>query len=69
MEVMRRIIWNAANKTRSKPLKIEYIPIYKLGVNYDGENKVDSYTLMIGESCKIPTKLYPKFTGKDNGKN
>jgi hypothetical protein len=65
-----QIIWNAAIRAVDhKPLKIEYIPIYKLGVNYDGENKVDGYWYSwLGKSCEIQITLYPKFTGKDNGK-
>jgi len=67
-----QIIWNAAIKaTDRKPLKIEYMPIYKLGVNYDGENKVDGYWYSYdwGNRARYQPKLYSKFTGKDNGNN
>jgi hypothetical protein len=59
-----QIIWNAATRAVDQTFKIEYIPIYKLGVNYDGENKVDGYWSLIGKSCEIQVTLYPKFTGK-----
>jgi hypothetical protein len=39
---MQRKLFGTQHKEQyRKPLKIEYIPIYKLGVNYD--NKVDGY--------------------------
>ncbi len=64
-----QVIWSEANE----PLKIEYIPIYKLGINYN-ENQnysVDGYWYSYdwkNRSKYIP-KLYPKFTGtyKGNG--
>jgi hypothetical protein len=51
---------NAALKaTDRKPLKIEYIPIYKLGVNYDGEIKsMVIGILMIGEIVRDTSQLY-----------
>jgi hypothetical protein len=67
-----QIIWNAATRLEDrKPLKIEYMPIYKLGVNYDGENKVDGYWYSYdwGNRARYQPKLYPKFTGKDKGNN
>lgn len=67
-----QIIWNAATRLEDrKPLKIEYMPIYKLGVNYDGENKVDGYWYSYdwANRARYQPKLYPKFTGKDNGNN
>jgi len=67
-----QVIWNAAIRpTDRKPLKIEYMPIYKLGVNYDGENKVDGYWYSYdwGNRGRYQPKLYPKFSGKDNGNN
>lgn len=62
-----QIIWNAAtNPKDKKPLKIEYIPIYKLGVNYDGENKVDGYWYSYdwNNRSRYKPTLYPKFSGK-----
>ena len=67
-----QIIWNAAtNPKDKKPLKIEYIPIYKLGVNYDGENKVDGYWYSYDWSNRARYKptLYPNFKGKYCGNN
>jgi len=65
-----QIIWNRAIKPEDKrPLKIEYMPIYKLGVNYDGENKVDGYWYSYDwlNRARYKPTLYPKFTGKNNG--
>ena len=62
-----QIIWNAAlNPKDKKPLKIEYMPIYKLGVNYDGENKVDGYWYSYdwNNRARYKPALYPKFSGK-----
>ena len=67
-----QIIWNAAtNPKDKKPLKIEYIPIYKLGVNYDGENKVDGYWYSYdwGNRARYKPTLYPNFKGKYCGNN
>jgi hypothetical protein len=41
---------------------------HNLGVNYDGENKVWWLLGMIGGNRARYKYLYPKFTGKDNGK-
>lgn len=65
-----QVIWNAATNTKDKkPLKIEYMPIYKLGVNYDGENKVDGYWYSYDwtNRGRYKAALYPNFTGKYKG--
>jgi hypothetical protein len=62
-----QVIWNSAvNPSDKKPLKIEYMPVYKLGVNYDGENKVDGYWYSYdwGNRARYRPELYPKFTGR-----
>ncbi len=48
------------------PLKIEYIPIYKLGVNFkEGTAEVDGYWFSWDwkNKAKYPPQLYPAFTG------
>ncbi len=67
-----QIIWNSAlNVADKKPLKIEYMPIYKLGVNYDENNKVDGYWYSYDwqNRGRYKPALYPKFTGKYKGDN
>jgi hypothetical protein len=67
-----QIIWNSAtNIANKKPIKIEYMPIYKLGVNYDGANKVDGYWYSYdwGNRARYKPAMYPKFSGKYKGKN
>lgn len=60
-----QIIWNSSEKDR-RPLKIEYIPIYKLGVNYDELTmEINGYWFSWDWSNRfrfIPV-LYPKFAG------
>lgn len=66
-----QIIWNS-NPTDRKPLKLEYMPIFKLGVNYEQEtNKVDGYWFSYDweNRYKYKPTLYPKFTGTYNGNN
>ncbi len=61
-----QIIWSKA-KT---PLKIEYIPIYKLGVNYNQETiVVDGYWYCWDwlNTYRFRPTLYPKFTGSYKG--
>lgn len=62
-----QVIWSEANT----PLKIEYIPIYKLGVRYEEENdyKVDAYWYSFDwlNKWKYKPVLYPKFTGEYKG--
>lgn len=65
-----QVIWNSAiNPRDKKPIKIEYMPIYKLGVNYDGENKVDGYWYSYDwfNRARYRPKCYPKFSGKYKG--
>jgi len=61
-----QIIWSKGHTI----LKIEYIPIYKLGVNYNEKNlKIDGFWYSWDWSNKgryIP-KLYPLFTGNYKG--
>jgi len=62
-----QIIWSVAKK----PLKIEYIPVYKLGVNYDPctiEVNGFWYSWDWSNRYRFKPTLYPKFTGayKDN---
>jgi hypothetical protein len=67
-----QIIWNSAlNVADKKPLKIEYMPIYKLGVNYDENNKVDGYWYSYDwqNRGRYKPALYPKFTGKYTDNN
>jgi hypothetical protein len=62
-----QIVWSEAET----PLKIEYIPIYKLGVNYSEKDSYDVngywYSYDWKNRSKYTPKLYPKFTGKYKG--
>lgn len=61
-----QIIWSL-NK---QPLKIEYIPIYKLGINYDAENQQVNgywYSYDWNQRGRYRPRLIPKFTGCYNG--
>ncbi len=61
-----QVIWNS-NESDRKPLRIEYMPIYKLGVNYIQETaKVDGYWFCYDweNPYKYKPQLFPKFTGK-----
>lgn len=61
-----QVIWNK-NRT---PLKIEYIPIYKFGVNYNPETIiVDGYWYSYDwlNKYRYPPTLYPRFTGNYKG--
>lgn len=61
-----QVIWNV----EQKPLKLEYIPIYKLGVNYNQDDvKVNGYWYSYDWSNKFKYKpqLYHVFTGKWQG--
>lgn len=67
-----QIIWNAATNLKDKkPLKIEYMPVYKLGVNYDGDNKVDGYWYSYdwNNRARYKPTLYPNFNGKYKDNN
>ena len=61
-----QVIWSV----EQKPLKVEYIPVYKLGVNYDATSiNVDGYWYSWDWSNRFRFKptLYPKFTGEYKG--
>jgi len=64
-----QVIWSEAEI----PLKMEYMPIYKLGVNYSEKDnyQVDGYWYSYDwkKRSKYKPQLYPKFTGvyKGNG--
>jgi hypothetical protein len=58
-----QVIWNMIGK----PLKLKYIPIYKLGVNYEQKNQeVNGYWFSYDwkNKGKYRPKFYPTFTGK-----
>ncbi len=63
-----QIIWSKLHT----PLKVKYIPVYKLGVNYDQQKiEVDGfwYSWDWSQRARYPASLYPKFTGEYNGNN
>jgi hypothetical protein len=45
------------------------MPVYKLGVNYDGENSRRYWYSWLGYHARYRPELYPKFTGKYKGDN
>ena len=60
-----QVIWNK-NESNRKPLRVEYMPIYKLGINYEQTtNVVDGYWFSYDWENKYKYKptFYPKFTG------
>lgn len=60
-----QVIWNIDKK----PLKLEYMPIYKLGVNYDSKTqKVDGYWYSYDwkNRGRYRPVMYPVFDGKYN---
>ena len=60
-----QVIWNS-NPTDRKPLRVEYMPIYKLGVNYDHEKmKVDGYWFSYdwNNRARYKPQRYPIFSG------
>jgi hypothetical protein len=64
-----QVIWNASDKDK-KPLKVEYIPVYKLGVNYDQkEMEIDGFWYSWDWSKRFTYRpqFYPKFTGSYQG--
>ena len=64
-----QIIWDS-NEGEKKPLKLEYIPIYKLGLNYVQESlDVNGYWYSWDWSKRFlyNPKMYPKFTGRYTG--
>ena len=61
-----QVIWSV----EQKPLKVEYIPVYKLGVNYDATSiNVDGYWYSWDwlNRFRFKPTLYPKFTGEYKG--
>lgn len=61
-----QVIWSKAQK----PLKIEYIPVYKLGINYNPDTiEVDGfwYSWDWINRYRFKPTLYPKFTGEYKG--
>jgi hypothetical protein len=62
-----QVIWNETEKI---PIKIKYIPVYKLGVRYDMDNlKVKGYWFSYDwqNKYKYTPKFYPRFTGSFKG--
>jgi hypothetical protein len=62
-----QVIWNETEKT---PIKIKYIPVYKLGVRYDMNNlEVQGYWFSYDwtNKYKYTPKFYPRFTGSFKG--
>jgi hypothetical protein len=68
--VQRQIIWNSAvNPADKKAVKIEYMPIYKLGVNYDVEIKsmaIGAYDWATAQDIDPHyTQVYGVYKGND----
>jgi hypothetical protein len=64
-----QIIWDSSDNDK-KPLKIDYIPVYKLGVNYDQQTEIINgfwYSWDWTKRFTYRPTLYPKFTGAYNG--
>lgn len=66
-----QVIWdsNPIDEDR-KPLRIQYMPIYKLGVNYDFEDEQVNgywYSFNWANRFQYPPELYPEFTGSYKG--
>lgn len=65
-----QVIWDA-NEEDPKPLRVEYMPVNKLGVNYDMEDEEDVngywYSFDWTKKFQYPPELYPRFTGKWKG--
>lgn len=60
-----QIIWNSSESDK-RPLKIEYIPVYKLGVNYNPQTmEINGYWFSWDwkNRYRFVPKLYPKFAG------
>lgn len=65
------IIWDS-NDADKKPLKIEYIPIYKLAVNYNQESmEINGYWFSWdwAQQYRYRPVLYPKFAGEYVGED
>lgn len=66
-----QVIWDS-NESEKKPLRLEYIPIYKLGVNYDiGTQEVNGYWHCYDWTRRFTYKpeLYPAFSGQYKGED
>ena len=66
-----QVIWDS-NDSDKRPLKIEYIPVYKLGINYNPDNlEIDGFWYSWDWSKRFTYKpeLHPKFTGVYKGNN
>lgn len=64
-----QVIWDS-NDSDKKPLKIEYVPIYKLGVNYNQEDlEINGYWYSWDWTRRYTYRpqLYPNFTGRYKG--
>lgn len=67
-----QVLWNAAEKAiDKKPVKIKYIPIYKIGLNINDEMEVDGYWYSFDWSNKpkFTPKFFHKFDGNYKGIN
>lgn len=64
-----QIVWDS-NVSEKRPLKIKYIPVYKLGVNYDIQSmEINGYWYSYDWDRQYNYRpvLYPKFQGSYNG--
>lgn len=64
-----QIIWNSS-ETDKKPLRIEYLPTFKLGVNYDQQTaQINGYWYSYDWTQRFTyrPKRYPIFTGRYKG--
>lgn len=66
-----QIVWSS-NEADRKPLKIEYIPVYKLAVNYDPTSMIINgywYSWDWKNRFRFKPTLVPKFAGSYVGNN
>lgn len=66
-----QVIWDS-NDSDKRPLRIQYMPVYKLGVNYDWEDEEVNgywYSFNWADRYTYAPQLYPKFTGEYKGNN
>lgn len=64
-----QIVWNSSEQDK-RPLKIDYMPVFKLGVNYNQrEEIIDGYWYSWDWSKRYTYRpaYYPKFTGSYKG--
>jgi len=62
-----QIIWDSSTK---KPIRIKYVPVYKLAIRYDMQNlEVNGYWFSYDwqNKYKYRPQLYPSFTGEYKG--